>query len=702
MHRTRARALRIDLVLPVVLYAAAIALSQPGVSCALSPPPLGPERSAQDTPRAWWERDVLSPPCDYSPRAQAVAQAEVDRIEKTAEESGVPHVFGRGPRTPSEECHEARMDCLAGPMLYFLIAICSHALLFLAGVWSTWLRAALHFSPADSVDAAEFVRVVPIEHAGTAALCPLFEENGRRGFVHQSRKYFYEASAHVFEPLAYPVADSFGEYLGRGRGHASAAAVEAATKLFGINRFEIPIPTFQELFKEHAVAPFFVFQMFCVLLWMLDDYWYYSLFTLAMLLVFESTIVKQRLKNLGIIRAMVPPPHRVYVYRAGKWAQVSSEELVPGDVVSLQRVTAADGSEAPGNVPCDALVLRGACIVNEAMLTGESTPQIKEECAFRPRADRLAIDSQDRRHVVFAGTTVIQATPPAKGGAADAEPAGGETLALAPSPPDAGCIAVVLRTGFETSQGGLMKTILFSSEVATANNVEAMAFIFFLLIFAVAASWYVLEEGLKNVTRSRYRLLLSCTYIITSVVPPELPMELALAVQNSLLALTRLGVYCTEPYRIPFAGRVAMCFFDKTGTLTSENLEVQGVGTAGTEALTPAGSAPRDTLIVMGCCHSLALVNKEVVGDPMEIATVEAAGWTVGANDSLAAKSLDCRARILHRFPFLSALRRSSAVVALNEGADPESLRLVVKGAPEALAPLLASVPAGYRDTYHA
>ncbi|MEQ2168473.1 hypothetical protein GOODEAATRI_014792 [Goodea atripinnis] len=212
-----------------------------------------------------------------------------------------------------------------------------------------------------------------------------------------------------------------------------------------------------------------------------------------------------------------------------------AEMMVP-DFLELfkERATAPFFVFQDNLVPCDVLLLRGRCIVDEAMLTGES--------------------------------------------------------------------------------GKLLRTILFGVKRVTANNLETFIFILFLLVFAIAAAAYVWVEGTKDLTRNRYKLFLECTLILTSVVPPELPIELSLAVNTSLIALAKLYVFCTEPFRIPFAGKVEICCFDKTGTLTSDSLVVRGV----------AG------LRVVATCHSLVTLDDgQLVGDPLEKAMLTAADWTL-------------------------------------------------------------------------
>jgi magnesium-transporting ATPase (P-type) len=51
---------------------------------------------------------------------------------------------------------------------------------------------------------------------------------------------------------------------------------------------------------------------------------------------------------------------------------VTTEDLLPGDIFSLSKQGGEDVT-----VPCDALMLRGSAVVNEATMTGESTPQAR-------------------------------------------------------------------------------------------------------------------------------------------------------------------------------------------------------------------------------------------------------------------------------------------------------------------------------------
>ena len=95
-------------------------------------------------------------------------------------------------------------------------------------------------------------------------------------------------------------------------------------------------------------------------------------------------------------------------------------------------------------------------------------------------------------------------------------------------------------------------------------------------------------------------------------------MQLSLAINQSLLSLRKMNITCTEPFRIPFAGKIDVCCFDKTGTLTSENFIVQGIAglvSGSTVDLIPTKNIMEmypDTGYVLAGCQSLVHVNGQV------------------------------------------------------------------------------------------
>ncbi|KAI9910789.1 hypothetical protein PsorP6_010126 [Peronosclerospora sorghi] len=235
---------------------------------------------------------------------------------------------------------------------------------------------------------------------------------------------------------------------------------------------------------------------------------------------------------------------------------------------------------------------------------------------------------------------------------------------------------------------------------------------------AVLHAFYAQDLVRHRKGKIAFELLLRCVLIVTSVIPAELSMQTAMAVNSALLNLVKLSIFCTEPFRISLAAKVDICLFDKTGTLTTDQLTAVGVVCKDTTVSTfavptykvlghvPMIAANLDATLVLAGCQSLVQIDGKMVGDPVEEASILPAQqdleraserrWGQGINQK------DTNVQILHRHHFSSKLQRMSVVAKVHLGSKGMCVRSLVKDSPEAVATLLVpeSIPEWYWPTY--
>ncbi|XP_065141873.1 polyamine-transporting ATPase 13A2 isoform X1 [Paramisgurnus dabryanus] len=483
---------------------------------------------------------------------------------------------------------------------------------------------------------------------------------------------------------------------GQGQG-LSRADQSSRKQIFGTNIIDVPVKSYLQLLFEEVLNPFYIFQLFSIILWMSDKYYYYAACIVIISLISIAVSLYEIRKQSMTLRHMARLVVNVTVRRdTGEEECVNSEELVPGDCV----VIPAEGLL----LPCDAALLTGECMVNESMLTGESIPVMKTP--LPASEDTYSPDSQ-RRHTLFCGTHIIQA----KGGGHDGK----------------GAIAVVTSTGFFTAKGDLISSILYPQPLDFRFYKDAMKFVLFLAVLALGGTIYSLVI-LSRSNSTIQECIIRSLDIVTIIVPPALPAALTTATIYAQSRLKKHGVFCISPPRINICGKISLFCFDKTGTLTEEGLDVWGVmevnGTTFSEVVPDPRGLPSGLMLsALASCHSLALLRGQAIGDPLELKMIESAGWelTEPANelglDSEFGKhrilavmkppesdlqsqenSIYEPVAIVRRFPFSSSLQRMSVVTVGPGGVSPTAF---LKGAPEMVASLCLreSVPTHFSDT---
>ncbi|CAH1110178.1 unnamed protein product [Psylliodes chrysocephalus] len=457
--------------------------------------------------------------------------------------------------------------------------------------------------------------------------------------------------------------------------------------IYGGNEISVPVQTIITLLVLEALTPFYMFQLFSLLVWLCESYYYYGIAIIIMSVVGISTSILQTRRNQKNLRGTVNLIDTAIVCRGGDiYEEVPTTELVPGDLI----VIPSGGCE----MQCDAVLLTGHCVVNESMLTGESVPISKTPL---PEDYVLFNLKENMNHTLFCGTKIIQTK--SKG--------------------DAKVLAVVIKTGYLTTKGELVRSILYPPPADFKFETDSYKFIGILFVIAVLGVVYtVVSKSTRKI--KPLDILIKALDIFTIAVPPALPAAMTV---GKLYALTRLKnkkIFCINSRVINVSGSTDCICFDKTGTLTEDELDMWGiVPIENKEVKQPlksvsALSYTSELLRGMASCHSLAIINGELGGDPLDIKMFESTGWKL--QDSVdATKHHHINVKPVSGFPpyenppevgivkqyqFSSHLQRMSVIV---HSSDTQNYTVFCKGAPEMIISLSKpnSLPTNLIDKVH-
>ncbi|KFV42749.1 putative cation-transporting ATPase 13A4, partial [Gavia stellata] len=355
--------------------------------------------------------------------------------------------------------------------------------------------------------------------------------------------------------------------------------------------------------SKQVLNPFYVFQLFSVCLWFAEDYMEYAtaIIIMSLLSIFLTVYDLRQVRHLfpqgGFISNVWERP--------GCFQELESHHLVPGDMLVLK--------EGKTLLPCDAILISGQCIVNESMLTGESIPVTKTHL---PQADnfkpwRMHCAEDYKKHVLFCGTEVIQTK-------AD----------------DRGVVkAVVLRTGFNTAKGDLVRSILYPKPMNFKLYRDALRFLMCLIAFAAIGMIYTVCVFALNGEEAG-EVVKKALDVITIAVPPALPAALTTGIIYTQRRLKKKGIFCISPQRINMCGQLNLICFDKTGTLTEDGLDLWGLLPCERNCFQDIHSFPVDHSLpwgpvfrAMAVCHSLIVWEGKIHGDPLDVKMFEATNW---------------------------------------------------------------------------
>ena len=470
-----------------------------------------------------------------------------------------------------------------------------------------------------------------------------YEENKVIMFEYKLFDYIYITQKEQFTSLDYKVKDKQVNIIEEYSTGLNPNEIALMKSLFGICDIDIRVNSIGKILLDELTDPFYLFQLYSVILWYCTNYYYYASVIVVLTVLSLVLSVHGTYKNLKQLQEISRYSCQVKVYRKNEKneymeepIEMSSVDLVPGDLFEIPE----DGLA----MPCDAILIDGSVIINESMLTGESTPVIKVRMPGTMNVFNTK-ESDSDKYILFAGTKVVQKRKLSKG------------------PP----LGIVFQTGFKTFKGNLINAILYPKPEEDSFSRDSVKYIIFMGIlcivgFAISLKFLIVDAELEDT-----EIVEKFLDLFTTAVPPSLPACISVGITYSLSRLKKKGIFCIQRNHVNRAGNVNILIFDKTGTLTEDHLDISGYVTVKLNEkneveFLPFTNSLKDTSNIIlehfkkklseksyknknkdllqyftecsACCHCLTYVKDKLVGDPIDVKMFEALGWYMKENDS--------------------------------------------------------------------
>jgi len=367
----------------------------------------------------------------------------------------------------------------------------------------------------------------------------------------------------------------------------------------------------------------------------------------------------------------------VNVLRNGKFISLFSGDLVPGDIIQI-----------PENslVPCDLILMKGSCIVNEAVLTGESIP-VPKNPLLENNHTFTSLGSQ--QCLLFSGSFCIKTNAHER------------------------CLGLVYQIGFHTYKGQIAKELIYMKGKRFSFLEDSFKYILVLLVIAVMGFLITLYPMIMY-GYPLIDIIVRGLELLTIAIPPALPAAMETGIEYSINRLRNQKISSIHPQKINIVGKINFIAFDKTGTLTEDGLDIFGYQMAKNQKFEELKKEIPENqknlnMIVMcfATCHNLIYLDGKLAGDPLDLKMFEFSKWIYKEIDQknlegnmiseMFCEELKAGLSICRIFEFEPALQRMSVIF---RDKLRGKLLLSIKGSPEQIYTLCKSetIPKNYHE----